>query len=380
MSGKIMVNLLPTILYSCMLGMTFFALLETFKRPRKRQSIFLLGLFILLLIHIAGELFIYSGAYVYAPSLAGIQLPLRVLLGPAFYFYAHATMSPDKALGKHIWMVALSGPVVVLVAMLPFLLMMSPEAKLALANPATRDPDLWGIAVFTCLFSTAIFIVFTFAFLAKTLKLHSTHQKQLLERYAEVEQRSVAWIRPVIAIWGVAWLLYATEFSLGAIGWYWAGSGIVLPLLETIALAFFIQKSLSQKILNGSEKGLPLNRPARTALLSAEKMEGIAAKLQQVMTEEKAYLLENLSLNKLSALTRVSENHISETLSQYLGTNFFHFVNDYRIEEAKKALLNKDKLVISIAYEVGFNSKSTFNTAFKKRVGQNPAAYRRSHL
>ena len=132
------------------MGMTIFALLEVFKRPKERQNFFLKGLLLLLLIHLAGELFIYSGAYVYAPALAGAQFPFRVLLGPALYFYAHATMSPDKVIAKRLWAFALSAPILVLLVMLPFIFMISPAEKLALANPSTRDPELWKIAVFTC--------------------------------------------------------------------------------------------------------------------------------------------------------------------------------------------------------------------------------------
>ena len=57
------INLFPTIIYSCMLGVVLFALLDTWNKPRRRQNFYLAGLFGLLLLHILGELFIYSGAY-----------------------------------------------------------------------------------------------------------------------------------------------------------------------------------------------------------------------------------------------------------------------------------------------------------------------------
>jgi AraC-like DNA-binding protein len=175
--------------------------------------------------------------------------------------------------------------------------------------------------------------------------------------------------------------MYAVEFSLGALGWRWFGSGILLPILEVIALAIFIQKALNQKVLNDSEKGLPqANQPnhaqTRVALLSSEKMQLIASKLEHAMKEDKLFLQDNLSLNKLSESISETENHISETLSQFLNTKFFQFVNNFRIEEAKKALQDRGKLITSIAFDVGFNSKSTFNTAFKKVVGYSPSAYR----
>ncbi|WNC67716.1 helix-turn-helix transcriptional regulator [Thalassotalea nanhaiensis] len=330
----------------------------------------------LLLIHLAGELFIYSGAYIYAPALAGAQFPFRVLLGPALYFYAHATMSPETAIDKRLWALALSGPILVVLVMVPFIFMINPAEKLALANPATRDPELWQIAVFTCLSATLVFILYTVLFLVLALKLHNSHRQQLMERFSEIEQRSVGWFRTVLLIWGAVWLMYAVEFALSALGLFWFGSGKLLPILEVFALAIFIQKALSQKILNESDKGLPRVSQTRTALLSSERMQLIASKLEQTMIEDKLFLQDNLSLNKLSESISETENHISETLSQFLHTKFFQFVNGFRVEEAKKALQDRDKLITSIAYDVGFNSKSTFNTAFKKIVGYSPSAYR----
>lgn len=375
-----MVNLLPTILYSCMIGITIFALLDVFQRPNERQNFFLKALLLLLLIHLGGELFIYSGAYVYAPYLAGAQFPFRVLLGPALYYYAHATMSLNTVVAKKVVAATLIGPILVLLVMTPFLFLISPEEKLALAQPETRDPQLWKIALFTCIAATFIFISYTVFFLYKALKLHNSHHQQLLERFSDIEQKSLDWFKPVLLVWGIVWLMYAFEFFINALGLRWFGTGIILPCFEVIALAVFLQKALSQKRLNESDKGIPhstkMSKKHRTALISAEKMQSIATKLERIMKSDKIFLEDNLSLNQLSASIAETENHISETLSQHLNTNFFQYVNNFRIEEAKLALQDKNKLITNIAFEVGFNSKTTFNTAFKKIVGHSPSAYR----
>jgi len=359
-----------------MFGITLFVLLEASKKPKQRQVIYFFGLLLLLLVHLAGELYIYSGAYQYAPALAGLQFPVRVLLGPALYFYACAAMSPEAKINQRALTIALLGPFLVLLAMLPFVFGITPEQKLALANPATRDPQLWQIALFTCLFATLIFILFTGGFLAASLRLHSTHRQQLMERFSTIEQRSLDWFRPILLLWGSAWLIYAIEFSLGFFGWHWFGSGTVLPALEAMILMVFLHKALNQPALNDADKGRPHSSKSRAVTLSTDKMQSIATKLQQVMTNEHLFMQDDLSLNRLSLSIEISENHISETLSQYLQSNFFHFVNGFRIEEAKKRLHDPNKLVTSIAFEVGFNSKSTFNTAFKKVVGTTPSAYR----
>lgn len=361
-----------------MIGMVILASLDVFRRTNERQNLFLKGILLLLMLHLAGELFIASAAFVYAPALAGLELPFKVLLGPALYFYAHATMSPGVAIDKRIKLLAIAGPILVIIVMLPFLFMITPAEKLALATPATRDPALWKIAVLTCLSTTIIFIFYTLVFLAMALKLHSAHLEQLMERFSEIEHRSLGWFRGVLFIWGSAWLMYAAEFSLNALGLRWFGTGVVLPVLTAIALALFIEKALSQKVLEASEKGAPKDVKNRVALLSEDKMQFIASKLERVMKDEKLFLQDDLSLNKLSEAIAESENHISETLSQHLNTNFFVFVNSYRIEHAKELLRTSDMLVASIAYEVGFKSKSTFNAAFKKLVGETPTAFKTS--
>lgn len=373
-----MVNIFPTFLYSAMVGMVALALLDAVQKKQSKPNTSFKVLLVLLLVHLLGELFIYSGAYVYAPGLAGIQFPFRVLLGAVLYGYAHAVMSPEKLIDNRLKLIALSGPVVVVLVMLPFIFLITPAEKLALASPETRDPELWKIAVSTCLTTTAIFIAYTLFFLSQALKLHNSHRQQLMERYSSIQQRSVDWFRPVLFLWGAVWLMYAVEFSLKALGWNWTGFGKVLLVIEVVALAVFINKALNQKPLDKVDKGLPLaSQTPRAALLEQEKMSEIADKLEHCMTENALYLEDDLSLNKLSNAINEKENHISETLSQHLHTNFFQFVNRFRIEAAKEQLKDRSKLITSVAYDVGFNSKSTFNTAFKKAVGHSPTAYRK---
>lgn len=370
------VEVVPTVIYSGMLGMTALALIDVASRPRQRQSVFLGGLLVLLLIHILGELFIYSGAYQYAPALAGAQFPMRVLLGPALYFYAFATMSPEKQLPKKAYVIALLGPLVVIIGMLPFIFAMTPEEKLALADPATRDPELWQIAIYTCLFAMSVFLFFTGAYFVATLRLQSRHRKQLMERFSAIEKRSMDWFKVVLTLWGCAWLFYAVDFGVGFLSWRWFGTGIVLPALEAIILIVFAHLALKQPVLEESDKGRPQSTPSRTATLNLQQMEQIAGKLTAVMRDDTLFMEEDLSLKRLSDAVSVSENQISETLSQHLKTNFFQFVNGYRVEQAKSLIGSTNKTVSAIAFEVGFNSKSTFNAAFKKAVGATPTAYR----
>lgn len=371
------IDIVPTVIYSAMLGMTLLAMFEVCTRAFQKQSLFLGGLLGLLLIHILGELHIYSGAYQYIPGVAGIHMPIRMLLGPAMYFYAVTTMAAQHTIQYKWYLLALFGPVVVIIGMIPFA-MISAEDKLALANPLTRDPELFKVALATCLFAAASFIGFTASYFLATFKLHQHHRTQLMERYSALEKRSMDWFRAVLYLWGFVWLAFTVEFTLGFLGIRWFGSGVVVPLLEASVLMVFIHFALKQPVMERQEQALEHGtKKTRSYTLSIAQTNEIAAKLKRAMLDDELYLEEDLSLNRLSQAVDVSENHISETLSQNLNTNFFHFVNEFRINRAMELLVETDQQVTAIAYEVGFNSKSTFNAAFKKRTDQTPSAYRK---
>ena len=371
------IDIVPTVIYSNTMGITVFAILQTRKKHKHPQTAYLRGLLALLLVHIVGELIVFTGAYVYIPSLVGAQFPIRMLLGPALFFYASATMLPDHKPSASGYLLALSGPLLVIAIMLPFIFGFSATEKLALADPATRNPEHFRIALMTCTAAMVLFIVFTGAYLVATLRLHTRHQRQLMARFSSIEKQSLNWFRMVLYLWGAAWLFYAVEYFLGFMQLRWFGTGIVLPIVEAVILMVFAHLALKQPILKNDEKANKATETTRAAVLPNDKMMAIAHKLKTAMVQDKLYLEEELSLKRLSEALEESENHLSETLSQQLNTNFFNFVNSYRIQHAKQLLKTTQQPISTILYDVGFNSKSTFNTAFKKSVGITPSAFRK---
>ncbi|MEQ3696299.1 MAG: helix-turn-helix transcriptional regulator [Pseudomonadales bacterium] len=370
------IDIVPTVLYSAQIGVVMLAIAQLLSKPKGTQTTFLIGLLGLLLIHIFGELYIYSGAYRFAPSIAGFQLPIRMMLGPALYFYAYIAMSERPEISVKQYLAALLGPLVIIIAMLPFVILISPEEKLALANPATRDPELWKIAVFTCLFSAVAFVGFTFIYLGTALRLHARHRRKLMEQYAEIEQRSMDWFKVILILWGLAWLMYAAKFASTFVGINLHIVGAVLPVVESLILLLFTHLAIRQTEVQPPAEKVRELQAERVSALSSDQMQQIANRLSTSMTSDKLFTDEELSLNRLAKHVEVSENYISETLSQCLNTNFYHFVNSYRVEAAKQMLISSDKLVSTIAYEVGFKSKSTFNSAFKKLAGTTPTAFK----
>lgn len=106
-------------------------------------------------------------------------------------------------------------------------------------------------------------------------------------------------------------------------------------------------------------------------------------KLLKYVEGNKPYLEAELNLKQLSEEVGIPAHQLSMLLSIYLQQNFYTFINKYRIEEAKMRLGAKDSRdhnILTIAFETGFNSKSTFNAVFKKFVGITPSEYRTMSL
>ena len=115
--------------------------------------------------------------------------------------------------------------------------------------------------------------------------------------------------------------------------------------------------------------------------LNPELLEVYKQALNDLMMLEHTYLNSDLTLPKLAKLMQCSLNHLSQVINAGFGMSFFDYLNHHRIEAAKKLLSQHDSsrgAILSIAFEVGFNSNSAFYTAFKKTCGQTPAQYRRS--
>lgn len=112
--------------------------------------------------------------------------------------------------------------------------------------------------------------------------------------------------------------------------------------------------------------------------LSESAAEAILSEIKNYMEVEKGYLNNDLKLHQMAEALSLSANHISQVINELEGCNFTDFVNRYRIEEAKKLIVDNRKAykIIQIAYMSGFNNKATFNSAFKKFVGMQPTRYK----
>lgn len=159
---------------------------------------------------------------------------------------------------------------------------------------------------------------------------------------------------------------------------------LLLSINDPLAEAFRKDKrhkAFNQKIFGSSVISKTKDIKAETKLVSEEKVKELKDMILKYMVVEKPYLSSTITLRTLSAMLNLSPNILSWVVNEGFEKNFNEFINLYRLEYFKKLILdpgNQHISIIGLAYESGFNSKTVFNTFFKKNEGMTPKAYQKS--
>jgi AraC-like DNA-binding protein len=120
----------------------------------------------------------------------------------------------------------------------------------------------------------------------------------------------------------------------------------------------------------------PAEPYARTNLDDATRAR-IRSKIERAMADEAVYTNSLISLRSVAGAIKEKSHYVSQVINQDLGTTFYELVNRRRIERAKALLLTAPgQTVLEVALAVGFNSKSTFNAAFRRHTGLTPTEFR----
>ncbi|QIE59653.1 helix-turn-helix transcriptional regulator [Rasiella rasia] len=112
--------------------------------------------------------------------------------------------------------------------------------------------------------------------------------------------------------------------------------------------------------------------------LSADEVRILDEKLNSLMSNERLFLENDLTLQQVALQLKTSTNNVSWLLNKVYRTTFYDYINGYRIKEFVERVKNKEHLqhtILALSMDVGFNSKSTFNKAFKQTMNDTPSNY-----
>jgi len=210
------------------------------------------------------------------------------------------------------------------------------------------------------------------------------HLKNIHEFSSSTEKINLSWLKYFLLV-----LLFIVTAWFNLIFFNLTDLIECTPFIYLLSVFFLAYFSLQQKEIFDFSKSelhdlsaIKEYKKESPKRVSDTRLTEIDGKLQLLMNSEKLYLDNDLSLPKLAKHLNSSCNETSFVINELYGDNFYNFINKYRIEEAKNLLLSEkyNQLnILGIAYESGFNSKTTFNTTFKKDIGYSPTEFVKRH-
>jgi AraC-like DNA-binding protein len=209
-----------------------------------------------------------------------------------------------------------------------------------------------------------------------------------LENYSNHDNGIYKWLFQI-----TVFFLFAHLFVLAKLGLQYLGQDqcflqkiyLIISTIALFTICWFVLKALySPQLFTGVKTYLePIeNLTEKNRFIPDKKTipNESTSRLIAYMEQNKPHLDDELTLQKLAAQVDMPEKELSILINQQIGKHFFDFINEYRIRDAKILLKDQPNLtVLEILYQVGFNSKSSFYTAFKKETGITPSDYRRSN-
>ncbi|MBM7037254.1 helix-turn-helix domain-containing protein [Vibrio ulleungensis] len=330
--------------------------------------------------------------------------PAWLILAPAFWLYVEGLTSdtPWRLKTRHAFQLS---PFIFGVIVAGLILSLPSEMHQAIfSDGADIDSGFPLIVVISMFVAMLIWLVQSGYYVFRVVIRLSTYRKQLKDLFASNEQRELGWLSWVLIIIAGTWVfsfasLVSTLAQDNPLFGYRFGLTLLLTLVWTLAYWGLRQKPGfdgrymddepdRDNIEEGDNKSelhssitsekVADNKYERSAL-SSDQAQRIAEKINATMEQEQLHLDSSLSLHKLARHVAISPNYISQTLNETMGTNFFDFVNRWRIETAKPKIIENKESVLNVALEVGFNARSSFYKAFKKETGKTPTEFRKYH-
>ncbi len=222
-------------------------------------------------------------------------------------------------------------------------------------------------------------ILHMLCYIVYTRKLVLQFEANLGNYYSSTTKISLIWIKQLTIITGLFGLIVLTMQILIISGGYYKLNNnadfLYLLLVAGIVLTLVIKSWRRPEIYSTIEVGGDQYKDRELPQADKEKL---LVSLEKLIKEEKVYTTPELKLKDVADLLNIQPYVLSQFLNTEYRKNFFRFINDLRIEEAehkiKSGYLVKETIA-GLAYEVGFNSKSTFNRAFKNKNGLTPSQF-----
>jgi AraC-like DNA-binding protein len=332
----------------------------------------------------------YSGNQFSFPHLIAVDMPLPLVHGPFLFLYVSA-LTGQMPKRRALAYIHFLPPLLMYIYLVHFFILPA-SGKIAVMQSGGE-----GYAAFSAVRRVMV-LLSGVVYVALSQVVLQRHRKNIRQQFSDIGSVNLQWLQYLVAWLGFIWLV-VLAFNLDFTGYIRKSAldpdlFIFSAVVAFVAfLGFFGLKQTSVFIAgtgaaagNNTRPQGPV--PAVTPLRDAEKYaksglkdadaEDLHKKLTGYMQTEKPFLDSGLSLSDLAERLMVHPNYLSQVINERENRNFYDYINAHRVEEFRRLAADpkkKNYTVLALAFESGFNSKSAFNSHFKRITGQTPSGF-----
>lgn len=315
------------------------------------------------------------------PFLLGLEIPIPFLHGPFLFLYTTVLTNQSQSKKKHL--LHFIPFVLTLFSLLPFFILSSQQKIVVYQNEGAE------YAVLMAVIYSGILLSGLFYTSISLLKLEK-HRRTIAEQFSFTEKINLKWLTYLVAGSSIIWVLvvfsddqyifstvviyvlFIGYFGIKQVGIFTnrthleSETSITLPTHEPIINSQLNEEPETEKI-----------KYEKSGLTQAD-LQTIHNNLKEVMQNEKLFKNPELTLADLAQKINTHANTLSQVINSIEQKTFYDYINLQRIEEFKKVVLltqNQKFTLLSLAFECGFNSKTSFNRNFKKATDLSPTEY-----
>nr|WP_321234447.1 helix-turn-helix domain-containing protein [uncultured Psychroserpens sp.] len=339
----------------------------------KRGNRFLVWIVLVLIWFLVEFFFIRNKINFQLNIFYGTRYGSWFLLGPLTYFYFKSITNIDWKFSKKE-----------LLHFLPFFIFVIVIPLISYKAINDRQVDYGMLSVFdhrekqlaTIQWIYSIVFVSQFVhlafFLIKNLNLVKGYATGLTKEYSAIDNK-VKWLKYFNIILLILLVLSAIFLYILLVTDIYRRHLDYIYVLPIGVLFYFI----SFKFFRAEWKPVETNGKYSGSTLNADKVSEYVTIINQLMTDEKLYLDHTLRLNHLAERLAISKHHLSQIINQHYELSFFDFINQFRVNEAKTIISNHTEYTLmQVAFDSGFNNKTSFVNAFKKFENRTPSKFR----
>ncbi len=312
--------------------------------------------------------------------LSSSFISLFMLQGIFLYLYASKLVSKQNRFNKktllHLLPFAAFNLYLLVASFFPDI---AHEIRIENVHTNMHHPLLFQLFLIITLLSGPFYFILT-------LRLFKKHDINIFNNFSSIDTINLEWLRKLVIIFGVIWtvliIITVIHHIFNLFSMVFCTDSLFLTLSVFVILIGYF--GLKQKVIFENELEEPLVLEEEKlkysgSTLKDDEASEYAEKLIEYMRLEKPYLNPDLTLTKLASDIDISTHHLSQIINEQFKLNFFEYINQFRVEEVKSRIIDpkfEPYSLLGIAFDSGFNSKSSFNRIFKKFTNQTPSQFK----